>query len=145
MSLVESFLSQQEESDIIEAIRNAEKNTSGEIRIHLEENTEKPPMDRAREVFFLLEMDKTAQKNGILFYINVLKKQFAILGDSGIDQAVPHDFWNDEKDILYKFFSQNEYKEGLVKAILKAGEKLKEFFPHQSDDINELSDEISKG
>lgn len=144
MNIVESFFSKAEEDEIVEAIRTAEKNTSGEIRVHLEKNEQKPPMERAREVFYSLGMDKTKAKNAVLFYINVQKKQFAILGDQGIDEVVPDNFWQDAIHLLTAYFKREAYKEGLVKAILEVGLKLKEYFPHQSDDTNELDDAISK-
>lgn len=145
MSKVEDFLTAEQEQTVIKAIKAAEKNTSGEIRVHIEKTTEKPPMDRALEVFYTLEMDKTEQRNGVLFYIAVESKHFAILGDEGINKLVPEDFWNSEKELVLSNFAKGEFTIGLELAILEVGKKLKEFFPYQSDDTNELSDEISKG
>ncbi|MBP8791677.1 MAG: TPM domain-containing protein [Lutibacter sp.] len=145
MSKVEDFLTAEEEQAIVSAIKNAEKNTSGEIRVHIEKTTDKPPMERALEVFYFLKMDATELKNGVLFYVAVKSKKFAILGDEGINKLVPANFWDTEKDILAAHFSKEEYAIGLQQAITKVGEKLKAFFPYQSDDTNELSDEISKG
>ena len=125
MSKVEDFLTAAEEKDIIKAIKTAENNTSGEIRVHIEKVTEKPPIERALEVFYFLEMDKTNQRNGVLFYIAVESKKFAIIGDEGINSRVPDNFWDT--------------------AIIEVGNKLKEFFPYKFNDTNELSDEISKG
>ncbi len=145
MSKVEDFLTAEEEQAIVSAIKNAEKNTSGEIRVHIEKTTDKPPMERALEVFYFLKMDATELKNGVLFYVAVKSKKFAILGDEGINKLVPANFWDTEKDILAAHFSKEEYAIGLQQTITKVGEKLKAFFPYQSDDTNELSDEISKG
>jgi len=145
MSKVEDFLTAEQEQTVIKAIKAAEKNTSGEIRVHIEKTTEKPPMERALEVFYSLEMDKTEQRNGVLFYIAVESKNFAILGDEGINKLVPKDFWNSEKELVLSYFAKAEFTKGLKLAILEVGKKLKEFFPYQSDDTNELSDEISKG
>ena len=145
MSKVEDFLTAEEEQAIVSAIKNAEKNTSGEIRVHIEKTTDKPPMERALEVFYFLKMDATELKNGVLFYVAVKSKKFAILGDEGINKLVPANFWDTEKYILAAHFSKEEYAIGLQQAITKVGEKLKAFFPYQSDDTNELSDEISKG
>ena len=145
MSKVEDFLTAEEEQAIIKAIKNAEKNTSGEIRVHIEKTTEKPPMERALEVFYSLKMDATELKNGVLFYIAVESKKFAILGDEGINTLVPANFWDDEKEILATHFSKLENAIGLQRAIYEVGEKLKMYFPYQSDDSNELTDEISKG
>ena len=145
MSKVEDFLTTTEEQDIIAAIRQAEKNTSGEIRVHLEKNTEKDALTRAKEVFYFLKMDETKQQNGVLFYVAVADKKFSVLGDKGIDNVVPDDFWNSIKDNIISEFSNGNYANGLKLGISETGQKLKEFFPHQSDDINELSDEISLG
>lgn len=144
MSEVEDFLSSKEEQEIVKAIRVAEKNTSGEIRVHIESNPQKDLMSRAKEVFCLLKMEKTEQRNGVLIYVAVSSKQFAILGDEGIHTKVTDDFWNAEKQLAFFYFSKEKYKQGLVEVIKKVGEKLKEYFPYQKEDVNELSDEISK-
>ncbi|WP_430400182.1 TPM domain-containing protein [Flavobacterium sp.] len=145
MSKTEDFLTKEEEQEIVQAIVTAEKNTSGEIRVHIEETSEKPPIERAKEVFSSLEMHKTEARNGVLFYIGVANKSFAILGDEGINNVVEADFWDCTKDIVLEHFKNKEFKKGLVEGILRAGEKLKHYFPYQSDDTNELSNEISKG
>lgn len=145
MSKVEDFLTAADEKRIIEAIQEAEKNTSGEIRIHIEKSTDKPPMDRALEVFYILEMDQTEQRNGVLIYIASESKKFAILGDEGINNLVPDDFWDSEKDLVLSHFKRGDYSKGLELAIIEIGKKIKAFFPYQSNDTNELSDEISKG
>ena len=145
MSKVEEFLTASQEQDLIEAIKIAEKNTSGEIRVHIEKNSETPPMERALEVFYFLKMDKTAQRNGVLFYIAVESKKFAILGDEGINNLVPENFWDTEKELVLSHFKKGEFTKGLELAIIEVGKKLVTFFPYQSNDINELPDEISKG
>ena len=145
MSEVESFLTAQQEKNVIEAIKKAEKNTSGEIRIHIEKQSKKPTLARAKEVFLYLKMHQTKQRNGVLFYVDVHNKQFAILGDEGINKLVPANFWEKEQQLVTQFFAKKEFEKGLTEGILKVGEKLKEFFPYQSNDSNELSDEISKG
>ena len=145
MSKTEDFLTSKQEEKIVEAIRIAEENTSGEIRVHIEEKSDKPSIERAKEVFNALEMYKTKARNGVLFYINVSQNQFAILGDEGIDKVVPDTFWESTKDIVIKNFAEKKYKKGLVKGIKKAGEQLKHYFPYQADDTNELTNEISKG
>ena len=145
MSKTEDFLSKAEEQEIVQAIVEAEKNTSGEIRVHIEEHTEKSPLERAQEVFFELKMDETQDRNGVLFYVCVSDKKFAILGDKGINEAVESDFWDCTKDVVIANFKEGNYKKGLVEGILRAGERLKKYFPYQSDDTNELSNEISRG
>jgi len=145
MSKIEDFLTTVQEQEIIKAIEVAENNTSGEIRVHIENNTDLPPMERALEVFHLLEMEKTELRNGILFYVAVESKKFAILGDEGIHTKVTDNFWDAEKELMLSYFKKEEFALGLVLAITEVGNKLKEFFPYQSNDADELSNEISKG
>ena len=145
MSATEAFLTPEEESTIVEAISQAEQNTSGEIRVHIENHTEKPPLERAQEVFHYLGMDKTAIRNGVLFYVGVSDHTFAIIGDEGINKAVEIDFWDCTKDLVISHFKNKQFKDGLVAGILRAGERLQQYFPFQDDDANELSNEISKG
>jgi len=144
MSKTEDFLSKTDEQEIVQAIVEAEKNTSGEIRVHIEEHSEKSPLDRAQEVFFELNMNETQDRNGVLFYICVSDKKFAIIGDKGINDAVESDFWDGTKDTVIANFKEGNFKKGLVEGILKAGQRLKHYFPYQSDDTNELSNEISR-
>lgn len=145
MSITENFISKQEEQAIIEAIQKAENKTSGEIRVHIEEHSDLDVLDRAKEVFVILEMHKTNARNGVLFYIGVRDKSFAIFGDNGINNVVPDDFWVCTKDVVIEHFKQKKFKDGLVAGILRAGEQLKKFFPIQENDKNELSNEISRG
>jgi len=145
MSKVEDFLSKEEELTIVEAIRVAEKNTSGEIRVHIEQTTSKVPFDRALEVFHELKMDETQQQNGVLFYFAVADKTFAICGDKGINDLVAADFWDCTKDAMINQFKSGNFKRGIVDGILNAGEQLKKYFPWSEGDTNELSNEISKG
>ena len=145
MNAVESFLTPNQESSVIRAIVEAENNTSGEIRIHLENNTKKPSLERAKEVFLYLKMDDTKDRNGVLIYVGIANKQIAILGDEGINDLVPDNFWEEEIQLLKDFFIKNEFEEGFIAAVKKVGEKLQLFFPYQKDDTNELSDQISKG
>jgi uncharacterized membrane protein len=140
----EEFLTEEEESRIIKAIQKAELDTSGEIRVHLESNIEKPSMQHAQEVFYQIGMQKTKAKNGVLFYVDVANNIFTILGDKGINETVPDDFWDSIKNNMIQAFKQEQYAEGLVNGILEVGNKLKQYFPYQTDDVNELSDEISK-
>ena len=141
----EPFLTPAEEAQVIEAIAQAEKNTSGEIRVHIEQHTEKPALERAQEVFHALGMDKTEIRNGVLFYVGVADHTFAIIGDEGIDKAVEADFWDCTKDIVISHFKNKQFKEGLVSGILRAGERLQQYFPFHKDDTNELSNDISRG
>jgi len=145
MSVTEDFLTRAEEQEIVNAIVAAEKNTSGEIRIHIEKHSEKPPLERAQEVFHLLAMDATQARNGVLFYVGVEDHTFAIIGDEGIDKVVENDFWDCTKDIIISHFREGKFKDGLVQGILRAGERLQQYFPFADSDKNELPNEISKG
>ena len=145
MSTTTDFLSKEDEQAIVSAIQQAELNTSGEIRIHIEATSKKEAFERAQEVFGDLQMHKTEQRNGVLLYLAVDDHQFAICGDEGIDKVVADDFWDCTRDIMASNFKKGQFKEGIIAGILNAGEQLKQFFPYQTDDTNELSNEISKG
>ncbi len=145
MSRVEDFLSAEEEQEIVQAILEAEKNTSGEIRVHIEAHTRLDHFDRAKEVFHLLKMDNTKEENGVLIYVAVNDRKFVIYGDGGINKVVPKDFWNTTKDAIEAQFKQGYFKQGIIDGILKAGSELKSHFPWNSNDTNELSNEVSKG
>ena len=141
----EAFLSKKEEEEIVDAIRRAELSTSGEIRVHLEPSTGKLDIfERAMEVFHALKMDNTKQANGVLIYVAVEDRNFVIYGDKGINDVVANDFWESTKELIVSHFKKNNFKEGLVQGILKAGEQLQKHFPWDEDDINELPDQISK-
>ena len=137
------FFSREEQQKIISAIKEAELNTSGEIRVHIENRCKGETLERAAEIFYELKMHHTSARNGILFYLAVKDRKFAIIGDEGINRNVEHDFWNDIKDEMTSMFKEGQFTEGLVSGILKCGNKLKQYFPYQEDDVNELSDEIS--
>ena len=145
MSKVEDFLTSEEEKEIVAAIGEAEKSTSGEIRVHIEKENTIAPIDRAVEVFHRLEMENTKERNGVIIYVAVKSKHFAIYGDKGIHDIVGDDFWDTTKDVMASHFKNGNFKQGLIDGIVKAGEQLKAHFPHHDDDTNELSNEISKG
>ena len=144
MSRVEDFLTAKEEQEIVQAILDAEKNTSGEIRVHLEAHTRIDHFERAKEVFHLLKMDNTKEENGVLIYVAVNDKKFVIYGDRGIDKVVPDNFWNTTKDTIENHFKNGRFKQGLIDGILKAGKELEKHFPWNHGDINELSNEVSQ-
>lgn len=145
MSRVEDFLSAEDEQEIVAAILKAEKNTSGEIRVHIESHTRLDHYERARELFHLLKMDNTKQENGVLLYVAVNDRKFSICGDKGIDKVVPEDFWGTTKDVIQSHFKEGNFKEGILQGVLKAGSELEKHFPWEHGDTNELSNEISKG
>jgi uncharacterized membrane protein len=139
------FFSKQDQDDIRQAITNAELDTSGEIRVHIENSCSGDVMDRAAFVFKQLGMHKTALRNGVLLYLAVKNRRFAIIGDTGINKVVPDNYWDDIKSGMLNDFRENKFADGLIRAITSAGIHLKKNFPHQHDDVNELSDELSFG
>ncbi|WP_432411710.1 TPM domain-containing protein [Rasiella sp. SM2506] len=145
MSKVEDFLTREEEMAVVEAIRIAEKNTSGEIRVHLEPHTEEDAFDRAAEVFDFLHMDNTKLSNGVLIYVAVEDRTIVIMGDKGINDKVPPHFWESTNEAIIKQFKKGDMKQGLIDGILNAGEQLKKHFPYKKKDVNELPDDISIG
>lgn len=152
MSKIENFLTSEEEEAVIAAIRQAEKNTSGEIRVHLEPHsvsaeTNEPidAFDRAEEVFEMLNMHNTQARNGVLIYVAIADRTLVIMGDKGINDIVGQDFWESTKDIIITHFKNGRVKQGLVEGIHMAGEQLKKYFPYSKDDTNELPDDISMG
>lgn len=145
MSKVEEFLTAAEEQEIVAAILEAEKKTSGEIRVHIEATTKMDHFSRAQQVFHFLKMDNTKEENGVLLYVAVDDKKFVIYGDRGIDQAVPKGFWEGIKEVIATHFKQGEFKKGIVEGVLRAGNELRAHFPWNHDDTNELSDAVSKG
>ena len=141
----DKYFTEKQKSDMVAAIQDAEKDTSGEIRIHIENHSRKAPLDRAAQVFAELEMHKTALRNGVLIYVALKDHTLAIIGDIGINQKVPSDFWNNVKEQLVHSFKEGKVSEGLSEAVRTVGKQLKTLFPYQSDDVNELSDDISFG
>jgi uncharacterized membrane protein len=138
-----SFFTKEQQAQILASVREAEKETSGEIRVHVETSFEGDVLDRAAWVFKKLGMHKTTERNGVLFYLAVGNRKFAIIGDAGINSKVPAGFWDEISNLLMKRFKENKFTEGLSEGIILAGKQLKTHFPCRKDDVNELSDEIS--
>jgi uncharacterized membrane protein len=138
-----SFFTAEQQAVILAAVREAEGETSGEIRVHIETSFKGDVLDRAAWIFGKLGMQKTALRNGVLFYLAVEDRKFAIIGDGGIHAKVPEGFWDSTKELMVKNFKKGKFTEGLAEGIILAGEQLKTHFPRQSDDVNELPDEIS--
>ena len=142
---VQNFFTDNQKEEIKQAIMNAELETSGEIRVHIENKCKGDVIERASYVFKRLEVHKTELKNGVLFYLAIKNRKFAVLGDKGINEVVPEDFWDQVKFDMLNHFREEKFTDGLVEAITTVGSYLKEHFPYQKDDINELTDEISFG
>jgi uncharacterized membrane protein len=142
-SPVRRLLSEGDEARVIAAIRAAEARTSGEIRVHVERRCAGDPMAAAARWFRRLGLKRTALRNGVLFYVAVDDRRFAVLGDSGIHAKVGDEFWQTLRDAMRDGFAKGEPAEGLTRAIEAAGSRLAEHFPRGRDDRNELPDEIS--
>lgn len=145
MSKIENFLTPFEEKEIIAAICEAELNTSGEIRVHIEAHCTINAYDRATEVFDFLHMNNTKNSNGVLIYVAVKDRTLVILGDKGINDLVAPGFWESTKDSIIAHFKNGNIGQGLKDGILKAGQQLKQHFPYSKRDSNELHDTISIG
>ena len=142
---IEDFLTPGQEQEIVKAIIKAEKQTSGEIRVHIEKTSNGDVNERAHAVFHLLKMDETELQNGVLIYVAVEDRSFVICGDKGIDKVVPENFWDKTRTAIETQFKHGDFKKGIIEGILMAGEQLKHFFPWTDMDKNELDNEISKG
>ncbi len=137
------FFTKEQQKAIVQSIVNAELNTSGEVRVRIDSKCKGDVLDVAADYFKKLKMHETELRNGVLFYLSVDDHKFAILGDKGINEKVPSDFWDHIRDTILKHFKQQQFSEGLCKGIEMAGEKLKTHFPYKGNDINELSNDLS--
>ena len=141
----EDFLTADQQKTVVDAVRVAEKGTSGEIRIHIDGDCPSSALERAEEVFGKLGMHRTKLRNGVLIYLACNTKVFSIIGDKGINDVVPEHFWEDVIDMMSIEFRAGRFTAGLSRGGLMDGEKLPAFFPYQKDDVNEQPDEISFG
>ncbi len=139
------FFTSEDQEAIKQAIMNAELDTSGEIRVHIENTCKGDVLDRAAYIFEKLKMHKTKLRNGVLFYLAVKNRKFAVIGDAGINRVVPDNFWDSLKAEMLNYFREDKFTDGLIYGITRTGNYLKQYFPYQQDDVNELSDEISFG
>jgi len=145
MGAAKKLFSEDQKNAIVSAVREAEKNTSGEIRVHIESSFKGDVLDQAAYCFKKLGMLETEERTGVLFYLAAKNRAFAILGDAGINAKVPDNFWDEVKTAMLEEFKSGELTAGLIKGIRMAGQKLKEHFPYHVDDVNELPDNISFG
>lgn len=141
-----NFFSDAQVMRIESAIQDAEKNSSGEIRVHIEDHCKGgDPVICAQQVFHKVGMDKTALRNGVMFYLAVKDHQFSVIGDSGIHKHVPPGFWDLVRDTMQEQFKQHKFTEGLCQGISMTGIELKKYFPLSDTDKNELSNEVTFG
>lgn len=141
------FFRPEEKERIVDAVRDAERMTSGEVRIFIESRCKYvDALDRAQEIFFNLQMDKTDDRNGVLLYVAMKDRQLAVFGDEGIHQRVGTEFWNREVRLIIKNFNKEDYAEGIRQCVIDIGEALHKHFPYNNDtDKNELPDDIVFG
>jgi uncharacterized membrane protein len=141
------FFTEEEKQRLVAAIKKAEQNTSGEVRVFIESKCRfMDALDRAKEIFFKLEMDQTDERNATLIYVAVKDKQAAIFGDQGIHQKVGDQYWQSEVLKMLHRFKHEQLAEGISLAVEDLGQALQQFFPYNKDtDKNELPDEIVFG
>ena len=140
-----SFLNKEDKKKIVEAIRRAEKATSGEIRVHVKAKCKDDVMVEAKKVFDRLGMHRTHHRSSVLIFVALKSRRFAIIGDQGIHERVGDSFWNQTRDRMSDYFSKGQMQHGIVAGVNSVGEKLSKFFPHRLEDTNELSDQVTEG
>lgn len=138
-----ALFNEDEQHRIRVAIEDAEKRTSGQIRVCIEKTCSEDVLDRAAKYFHKLDMHKTKYRNGVLIYLATVDRKFAIIGDAGINKAVPADFWDSTKEDMLAHFKLGDLVEGIVTGLQIAGEHLQKYFPHHNGGTNELSDDIA--
>jgi uncharacterized membrane protein len=138
-----ALFNEEEQQRIRKAIEDAEKNTSGQIRVCIEKKCSEDPLDRAAKYFHQLDMHKTKLRNGVLIYLATVDRKFAIIGDRGLNKLVPENFWDDVKEDMLNHFKYGDLVEGIVTGLKISGEHLQKYFPHQADGKNELPDDIA--
>jgi uncharacterized membrane protein len=143
MALARSFFNESEQKMLVNAIAKAEMNTSGEIRLHLENFCVGNELSAARKIFTGLKMHQTAERNGVLIYIATVSHKIAIVGDEGIHQKLGAEYWEALVKKLIEQFRANKKAEALAECIIECGEQLGKYFPRKGDDKNELSNTIS--
>lgn len=140
------FFTQDQQQQMVEAIKAAEKNTSGEVRVFVESKCDfVDPVDRAKELFFSLKMDQTRDRNAVLFYLAMDDRQLALFADEGIYKKAGAKYWNDQVKRIINAFTKEDYTGGICTVISNIGAALQSEFPYESDDKNELPDEIIFG
>ncbi len=146
MGSISDYITKKDEEAIVDAIKKGEKQTSGEIRLHIEMKCPvDDPYQRALSVFEMLEMHKTELANGILIYLALDDHKVVVCGDKGINDIVGESYWKDTIKLMVKHFKDDDYRQGLIEGVNEISQKLKKYFPYEKGDTNELSNEISKG
>jgi uncharacterized membrane protein len=138
-----AIFNEEEQQRIRVAIENAERHTSGQLRVCIEKTCSENVLDRAAKYFHQLDMHKTKLRNGVLIYLATVDRKFAIIGDAGINKVVPENFWDDTKEDMLEHFKYGNLVEGIVTGLEIAGKHLQKYFPYHSNGKNELSDDIA--
>jgi uncharacterized membrane protein len=139
------FLTLDERARVATAIGEAERRTSGEIRVHLEDHIEEDVLVHAAFIFEELGMHRTKDRNGVLIYVSVADRKAAVIGDKGIHERVGEGFWRDVLAVMQLHFAADRASDGLCEAVRMVGEKLRDMHPYAHDDRDELSNEVSVG
>jgi uncharacterized membrane protein len=142
---VDEFLTRAERDRVRDAVRNAEKRTSGEVRVHLDAAIMEGVLDHAAFVFDDLGMKKTKDRNGVLLYVSVPSRKVAVIGDAGIHVKSGQHYWDSVLELVLSHFREGRYCDGLCAGVERIGEQLREHFPYERDDMNELDDDVSLG
>jgi uncharacterized membrane protein len=137
------FISQLDEARIVAAIQEAERKTSGEIRVFISHKKIEEPLATAQKEFVRLGMHRTRHRNGVLILVAPRTHQFAVIGDAGVHARCGDAFWLEVTNEMTAHFKQAEFTQGVIHGVQKSGELLSRHFPHQSDDRNELPDDIA--
>lgn len=145
MCKAKDLFSAEDMDDIHGAISYAELDTSGEIRVHIEDSCAGDPRERAHEIFHKLGMENTALRNAVLFYVAVENRKFAVVSDIGINAKVGAGFWDSVKQVMLNHFRKARFTDGIYEAITLTGEQLKKHFPREKRTKNELPDEVTFG
>lgn len=140
---MKSFLTDQQIASLVEAIQSAEEHSTGEIRVHIDSNTENDNAKTAFKIFEKLCLNKTTEKNAVLFHVNFEQKYLTIIGDTGIHEKVKQSYWDHLHDYITAEFAKGNYYKALKSAILETGLELKKHFPVTGENPNQLSNEIT--
>jgi uncharacterized membrane protein len=138
-----SFLKQIRHNDIVAAIREAEKKTSGELRVFISRKPVADAVVAAQAHFLQMGMERTRERNGVLIFVAPRSRQFAVIGDRGVHERCGEGFWKELAKEMSGHFAKSDFTTGIVHGLKKAGELLARHFPRRPDDVNELPDEVA--
>ena len=142
---MKSLLRAEDHERIVEAIADAEKKTSGQIRVHLHHRSVRDPIEAGKKVFEKLGMTATAEKNGVLIFVAPRSKNFAILGDSGIHEKCGEGFWREAAAAMADHFGRGDFAGGIVATVSTIGDALAAHFPRKAAGADELPNEVDEG